>query len=383
MLPTTRLNQLGQSLWLDDITRDLLDSGTLAMYVEKWSVTGLTSNPTIFDHAITHSASYDREIARLLDTGLRGEELFFELAIQDLTRAADLFLPIHRRTATVDRWVSLEVSPLLAYDAHGTVVAAEALRAKANKPNFCIKIPGTQQGLPAIEEAIFRGVPVNVTLLFSPEHYVAAADAYMRGLERRAEAGLPPDVRSVASLFISRWDRATMATVPDHLQNRLGIAIGERAYSVFRDQLASDCWQRLENLGARVQRLLFASTAHLARFPAYLQQLQMESDGKHVDLQGRPVEYQTGPVIWGEPGTDGQHSFYQLIHQGTKLIPCDLIGFLHRSARLPVSMTCSWRTCSPRRKRWPSARRRRRLRPRACPSGKFPSASSRVTGPPT
>jgi transaldolase len=260
MIPTTQLNQLGQSLWLDDITRDLLDSGTLAMYIEKWSVTGLTSNPTIFDHAITHSRLYDREIARLLDTGLQGEDLFFDLAIQDLRRAADLFVPIHRRTATVDGWVSLEVSPLLAYDTQGTVAAAEALRAKADKPNLFIKIPGTQQGLPAIEEAIFRGVPVNVTLLFSPEHYLAASDAYMRGLERRAEAGLPPDVRSVASLFISRWDRATAATVPDHLQNRLGIAIGEHAYGAFRNQLDSDRWHRLENLGARAQRLLFAST---------------------------------------------------------------------------------------------------------------------------
>jgi len=260
MLPTTRLNQVGQSLWLDDITRDLLDSGTLANYVAKWSVTGLTSNPTIFDHAITHSASYDREIARLLGAGLRGEELFFELAIQDLTRAADLFLPIHRRTATVDGWVSLEVSPLLAYDAQGTVAAAEALRAKADKPNLFIKIPGTHAGLPAIEEAIFRGVPVNVTLLFSPEHYIAASDVYMRGLERRIDAGLPPDVRSVASLFISRWDRATAAAAPNHLQNRLGVAIGERAYSAFREQLDSDRWQRLENLGARAQRLLFAST---------------------------------------------------------------------------------------------------------------------------
>lgn len=260
MLPTTRLNQLGQSLWLDDITRDLLDSGILANYVAEWSVTGLTSNPTIFDHAITHSRSYDREITCLLDTGIRGEELFFELAIQDLSRAADLFLPIHRRSSTVDGWVSLEVSPLLAYDARGAVAAAEALRAKADKPNLFIKIPGTQQGLPAIEEAVFRGVPVNVTLLFSPEQYIAASNAYMRGLERRVDAGLTPDVRSVASLFISRWDRATAASVPDHLQNRLGIAIGERAYSAFRNELNSDRWQRLESLGARAQRLLFAST---------------------------------------------------------------------------------------------------------------------------
>ncbi len=260
MLPTARLNKLGQSLWLDDITRDLLDSGTLATFIETWSVTGLTSNPTIFDHAITHSASYDREIIRLLDSGLRGEDLFFELAIQDLRRAADLFLPIHRRTASVDGWVSLEVSPLLAYDTKGTVAAAEALLAKAARPNLFIKIPGTREGLPAIEEAIFRGVPVNVTLLFSPDHYLAASEAYMRGLERRIDAGLSPDVRSVASLFISRWDRAAAEALPDHLRNGLGIAIGQRAYNVFRDQLDTDRWQRLESHGARAQRLLFAST---------------------------------------------------------------------------------------------------------------------------
>jgi transaldolase len=260
MLPTTRLSLLGQSLWLDDITRDLLDSGTLARYIADWSVTGLTSNPTIFDHAITHSASYDGEIARLLSQGLKGEALFFEVAIQDLSRAADLFLPIHQRTATVDGWVSLEVSPLLAHDTEGTVASAKALHAKAGKPNLFIKIPGTREGLPAIEQAIFDGVPVNVTLLFSPKQYIAAADAYMKGLERRVEAGLPPDVRSVASLFISRWDRAVAETVPEPLKNRLGIAIGKLAYKAYRDQLDSDRWQRLANLGARAQRLLFAST---------------------------------------------------------------------------------------------------------------------------
>lgn len=260
MLPTERLNHLGQSLWLDDITRDLLDSGTLARHIADLSVTGLTSNPTIFDHAITHSASYDGEIARLLSAGLSGEDLFFSLAIEDLSRAADLFLPIHRRTATVDGWVSLEVSPLLAHDTAGTVASAGRLHAAAGKPNLFIKIPGTREGLPAIEQAIFAGVPVNVTLLFSPEQYVAAADAYMKGLERRVEAGLPPDIRSVASLFISRWDRAVVDIVRAPLRNRLGLAVGKMAYEAYRDQLDSDRWQRLANLGARAQRLLFAST---------------------------------------------------------------------------------------------------------------------------
>jgi len=223
-------------------------------------LTGLTSNPTIFDHALSHGTSYDREIARLVGAGLKGEELFFELAIQDLARAADIFLPAHRRSATVDGWVSLEVSPLLAHDTQRTVAAAQALWAKANKPNLFIKIPGTKEGLPAIEEAIFRGVPVNVTLLFSPDQYVAAADAYLKGLERRVEAGLSPDVRSVASVFISRWDVAVAAAVPDALKNRLGIAIGELAYKAYRDLLETDRWQRLANRGARAQRLLFAST---------------------------------------------------------------------------------------------------------------------------
>jgi transaldolase len=260
MLPTQRLNRLGQSLWLDDITRSLLDSGTLAKYIAGWSVTGLTSNPTIFDHAVTHSGSYDGEIRLLLSIGVKGETLFFELALQDLSRAADLFLPTHRRTVTVDGWVSLEVSPLLAHDTQGTVASAKALHAKADKPNLFIKIPGTREGLPAIEETIFSGVPVNVTLLFSPEQYCAAAGAYMRGLERRVETGLSPDVRSVASLFVSRWDRAVAEAVPDSLKNRLGIAIGGLAYKAYRDLLDSDRWQRLENLGARPQRLLFAST---------------------------------------------------------------------------------------------------------------------------
>ncbi len=223
-------------------------------------MTGLTSNPTIFDHAITHSKAYDDSITRLLDNGQKGEALFFDLAIQDLGRAADLFLPVHQRTATVDGWVSLEVSPLLAHDTRGTVASAKVLHAKAKKPNMFIKIPGTKEGLPAIEEAIFSGVSVNVTLLFSPEQYVAAAHAYMKGLERRVDAGLSPDIRSVASLFVSRWDRAVADKVPEALKNRLGIAIGKLAYKAYRDLLDGDRWQRLENVGARAQRLLFAST---------------------------------------------------------------------------------------------------------------------------
>jgi len=257
---TQQLNQLGQSLWLDNITRDLLDNGTLRKYLTELSVTGLTSNPTIFDHAITHSASYDPEIRRLVGAGHSGESLFFELAVEDLTRAADLFAPIHERTATVDGWVSLEVSPLLAYDAKATVTEAKSLHKKAKRNNLFIKIPGTKEGAPAIEEAIFSGVPVNVTLLFTREHYLGAAEAYMRGLERRVAAYLSPDVRSVASLFISRWDKATMDKVPERDRDRLGVAIGQQAYKAYRDVLESDRWQRLANLGARPQRLLFAST---------------------------------------------------------------------------------------------------------------------------
>jgi transaldolase len=259
---TERLHDLGQSLWLDNITRDLLSSGTLRRYINELSVTGLTSNPTIFDHAVAHSTSYDAEIRRLVGAGKSGEALFFELAIQDLTKAAELFAPIHQRTAGVDGFVSLEVSPLLAHDTDRTVAAAKELHAKANRPNLFIKIPGTLEGLPAIEEAIFSGVPVNVTLLFSRDHYVRAADAYMRGLERRVAAGSSPDVRSVASVFVSRWDKATMEKVPGELRDRLGIAVSQQSYKAYRDALESDRWQRLEGQGARPQRLLFASTSN-------------------------------------------------------------------------------------------------------------------------
>lgn len=261
MKPTKALNDLGQSLWIDDITRDMLDSGTLKKYIDEFSVTGLTSNPTIFDNAISKSASYDDEVKRLFKAGYSGEALFFELALQDLSRAADMFLPIHERTASVDGYVSLEVSPLLAYDTRATVASAKRLFERAHKPNLFIKIPGTKEGLPAIEEAIYSGVSVNVTLLFSSEHCVKAADAYMKGLERRVAEGLSPDVRSVASIFVSRWDKAVLDKVPAELKDKLGIAVSHQSYRDYRKLLDSDRWQRLESMGARPQRLLFASTS--------------------------------------------------------------------------------------------------------------------------
>jgi transaldolase len=260
MKAARKLHDAGQSLWLDNITRDLLTSGTLKRYIDALSVTGLTSNPTIFDEAVSKSAAYDEDIRTLTKSGLGREDLFFRLAIADLQHAADLFKPIHDRTAGVDGWVSLEVSPLLAYDAARTVTAAKTLHDAAARPNLFIKIPGTKEGLSAIEESTFSGVAVNVTLIFSREHYLAAADAYMRGLERRIAAGLSPDVRSVASLFVSRWDKATMETLPAELRDRLGIAVAQSTYAAYRDLLDSDRWQRLENCGARPQRLLFAST---------------------------------------------------------------------------------------------------------------------------
>ena len=260
MKTTRKLHELGQSIWLDNITRDLLNDGTLQRYIDELSVTGLTSNPTIFDHAIKNSTSYDAAIREKLAKGRRGEELFFELALEDLTRAAELFRPVFDRTRGVDGWVSLEVSPLLAYDTKTTLAVAKELHARAGRPNLFIKIPGTPQGLPAIEEAIFAGVPINVTLLFSREHYLAAAEAYLRGIERRIEAGLSPDVGSVASLFISRWDVAVASKVPAALVNKLGIAIGQRSYKAYCDLVASPRYRRVLNEGGRPQRLLFAST---------------------------------------------------------------------------------------------------------------------------
>jgi transaldolase len=260
MKATQLLNNLGQSIWLDNITRDLLDKGTLKRYIDELSVTGLTSNPTIFENAIKNSPSYDAPNREELASGKSGEKLFFDLAIGDITRAADLFRSVHERTNTVDGWVSLEVSPLLAYDADSTLRAAKDLFARAKRLNLFIKIPGTKQGLPAIEESIFAGIPINVTLLFSREQYLEAAGAFLRGIERRLDAGLNPNVGSVASVFVSRWDAAVKDKVPPGLRNRLGIAIAMRTYKAARDLLTSPPWQRVYNAGARPQRLLWAST---------------------------------------------------------------------------------------------------------------------------
>ncbi len=260
MKATELLYNLGQSLWLDNITRDLLDQGTLERYIDELSVTGLTSNPTIFDHSIKGSAAYDTAIREALGKGSTGEALFFDLALDDLVRAADLFRPIHEGTNGVDGWVSIEVSPLLAHETAKTIAAALELSARAGRPNLFIKIPGTKEGLPAIEEVIFAGVPVNVTLLFSREQYLAAAEAYLRGIERRIAAGLNPQVGSVASMFISRWDAAVAGKVPGTLKSRLGIAVAGRIYKAYLDQLSNPRWQRAYNRGARPQRLLWAST---------------------------------------------------------------------------------------------------------------------------
>jgi len=260
MKATQRLHNLGQSIWLDNITRGLLDSGTLKRYIDELSVTGLTSNPTIFDQAIKNGTAYDAAVREKLAQNKSGEELFFELALDDISRAAALFRSVNDRTDGVDGWVSLEVSPLLAYDTTSTLAAAKDLYKRAGQPNVFIKIPGTEEGVPAIEEAIFAGIPINVTLLFSREQYLAAADAFLRGVERRIDAGLNPSVPSVASLFVSRWDAAIMGKVPDPLSNQLGIAIARRTYKAYRTLLDSPRWQRAFNAGARPQRLLWAST---------------------------------------------------------------------------------------------------------------------------
>jgi len=286
MKPTGTLHDEGQSLWLDNITRDLLNTGTLARYIEELSVTGLTSNPTIFDHAIKNSSTYDAAIRKKAKEGKSGEELFFELALDDVTRAADLFRPIWERTHGVDGWVSLEVSPVLAHDTKSTLEAAKSLYARAGRRNLFIKIPGTKEGLPAIEEAIFAGIPINVTLLFSPQQYVAAAEAFLRGIERRVEAGLDPEVGSVASVFISRWDTAVKDKVPATLRNQLGIAVARRTYKAYRTLLGSPRWQRIFNMGARPQRLLWASTG--SKDPA-------ASDVLYVEALAAPFTVNTMP----------------------------------------------------------------------------------------
>jgi transaldolase len=260
MKPTQALHDLGQSLWLDNITRDMLDNGTLRRYVSDLSVTGLTSNPTIFDEAIGSGSAYDAGIQKKASSGLAGEALFLELALEDLRRAADVFRPVYDRTGGTDGWVSMEVSPLLASNTQLTIEAALQIHKLADRPNLYVKIPGTPEGVPAIEAAIFAGVSVNVTLLFSREQYLAVAGAYMRGLERRLAAGLDPRISSVASLFVSRWDRAVADKVPPALRNRLGIAVGMRTYRAHCELLETKRWRDLAAAGARKQRMLWAST---------------------------------------------------------------------------------------------------------------------------
>lgn len=284
--PTEKLHALGQSLWLDNISRDLLNSGTLARYIRDFSITGLTSNPTIFEHAIGQGNAYDASIGPLAAAGLSGEALFFELAREDLRQAADLFQGIHQATHGVDGWVSLELSPLLAGDTAASARAAAQQHAQAKRPNIFIKIPGTPQGIGAIEESIFAGVPINVTLLFSRDQYVAAAQAYWRGIERRLASGLSPDVASVASLFVSRWDVAVQKTAPPALRNRLGIAVAQQTYRAYRELLASPRWQKLAAAGARPQRLLWASTG--TKDPA-------ASDTLYVDALAAPDTINTLP----------------------------------------------------------------------------------------
>jgi transaldolase len=257
---TTQLHDLGQSLWLDNITREMLENGSLRDYIREFSITGLTSNPTIFDNAIEKTGAYDDAIRDKAASEKSREALFMELALEDLRRAADLFRPVFDATDGIDGWVSMEVSPLLAYDTSGSIDAAARIHRQADRPNLFVKIPGTSEGIPAIEESIFSGVPINVTLLFSREQYLAAAEAYLRGIERRIASGLDPRVSSVASLFVSRWDVAVSGKVPAELHNRLGIAVGARTYKAYRDLLASPRWRKLADAGARPQRLLWAST---------------------------------------------------------------------------------------------------------------------------
>jgi transaldolase len=301
MNPTKTLHDLGQSLWLDNITRNLVNSGTLQRYIDEFSVTGLTSNPTIFDHAIKNSADYDSDISSGASSTKLPEDLFFELALGDLTRAADLFRPIFDRTDGVDGWVSLEVSPVLAHDTNRTLGSARNLHQRGGKPNLFIKIPGNAEGLPAIEAAIFAGVPINVTLLFSREQYVAAAEAYLRGVERRIAAGLNPAVPSVASLFVSRWDVAISGKVPGELANRLGIAVAQRTYKAYLALLASRRFQRVANAGAKAQRLLWASTG--SKDPK-------ASDTLYVEALAAPFTINTIPDVtlkaFGDHGEVGE-----------------------------------------------------------------------------
>jgi transaldolase len=299
---TQRLAGVGQSVWLDNITRGLLDSGQLQKYIADLSVTGLTSNPSIYDKAIGGSSDYDEQIKRLAASGAKTEEIFFDLALDDLRRAADLFRPTYNRTAGVDGFVSLEVSPLLANDAAATAADAARLHAMAARPNFFIKIPGTTAGLDAIERTIFAGVPVNVTLLFSTEQYLAAAEAYTRGIEKRVEAGLNPDVPSVASVFVSRWDGPLAGDLPADLHLKLGIATAQLTYNAYTGLIHSDRWARLMNSGARPQRLLWASTGTKDK---------AASDVLYIEALAAPLTVNTMPeetlLAFADHG-DGSHT---------------------------------------------------------------------------
>jgi len=300
MKATQLLHNLGQSIWLDNITRDLLDNGTLERYVNDLSVTGLTSNPTIFDHAIKNSSAYDTDIRSKIAHATSAEALFFELALADLKRAAALFKRIHDQTNGVDGWVSLEVSPLLAHDTISTQRAAEELFLRAGLRNLFIKIPGTKEGLPAIEHAIFAGIPVNVTLLFSREHYLAAAEAFLRAIVRRIDAGLNPNVGSVASVFISRWDTAVANKVPESLRNELGIAMAKRTYKAYRNLLSSPRWQRVYNLGARPQRLLWASTG--TKDPKASDTLYIKALAAPFTVNTMPEDGELGDILPADGG---------------------------------------------------------------------------------
>jgi transaldolase len=304
MTATQKLHELGQSIWLDNITREMLDSGQLQRYIDEYSVTGLTSNPSIFDKAIG-GGGYDDEIAEKAPQADSPEDLFFELALEDLRRAAELFAPIHERTDGIDGWVSLEVSPQLAFSTADTTAAARGLHERGQRSNLYIKIPGTKEGLPAIEDSIAAGIPINVTLLFSPEQYLAAAEAYMRGVERRIEEGLDPAVASVASVFMSRWDAAVQDKVPDHLRGRLAIAVGRKTYRAYRELMESDRWLRLANSGARVQRLLWASTS--TKDPS-------APDTLYVECLGAPFTVNTMPE-------STLHAFHDHGHVGKPMPP--------------------------------------------------------------
>jgi transaldolase len=346
MKNTQWLHNLGQSLWLDNITRDLLNSGTLKGYLDDLSVTGLTSNPTIFEHAIKNSTAYDIGIGEAMAKGKTGEDLFFDLALDDLTRAADLFRPIYNRTNGVDGWVSLEVSPLLANDTSRTIAAAKELSQRAGRPNLFIKIPGTQEGLPAIEEAILAGVPVNVTLLFSREQYVAAAEAYMRGIERRIVAGLNPQVGSVASVFISRWDTAVAGKVPKVLNNRLGVAMGSRIYKAYLERLSNPRWQRAYNAGAQPQRLVWASTG--TKDPKASDTLYIKSLAAPFTVNTMPegtlkalaAHGEFGPTIMAADGGDCEMVLDQFTQMGVNVDNL-AVSLQEEGARLFVK---SWNT---------------------------------------